>query len=307
LASIGVGTATIVFTRPFMKAAGAFKIHYYNEGSIGLRDITRAYRSLFVNYTTMPMLAQRLWVAALVVFAAVLVFGCWLAWRRGIPRLSSAQWVLLGTLAALPFAGYLVARFVTHSIEVRYVLGAIIAISALVAIAAARWLESDRIFSVVMTLMGVVLLAGGAVRIRSEQARTRERLETLALPAEALQFLEDHPDRRLYVQDMGAFEEDRYYEPNANVKQRMTLVYSADEELRWNRHDTMALTAMHLQHFTKLPLERYERVRTMPGEQLFILRHTGWDWTDQAFAADGAQLRILGHALDGDVALVTFR
>lgn len=307
LASIGVGTATIVFTRPFMKAAGEFKVHYYNEGSVGLRDISRAYRSLFVNYTTMPMAAQRLWACALVAFAAALVFGCWLAWRRGIPRLSSAQWVLLVTLAALPFAGYLLARFVTHSIEVRYVLGAIIAISALLAIAATRWLESDLTFSVVMTLMGVVLLAGAAVRIRSEQARTRERLETLGLPAEALHFLEDHPDRRVYIQDMGTFEEDRHYEPNANVKQRMTLVYSVDEELRWNRHDTMALTAMHLQHFTKLPVEGYERVRTMPGEQLFILRHTGWDWTDQAFAADGAQLRILGHALQGDVALVTFR
>jgi len=37
------------------------------------------------------------------------------------------------------------------------------------------------------------------------------------------------------------------------------------------------------------------------------LRHTGWDWTDQAFAAEGAQVRVIGHAFDGDLALVTFR
>ena len=305
--SVAAGGAAIVFTRPFLKAAGAFKTHYYNEGSVGLRDITRAYRSLFVNYTTLPMAAQRLWAIALVLFAVALVAACWLVWRRRNPLLSSAQWVLLGTLAALPFAGYLLARFVTHSIEVRYVLGAIIAVSAMVAIANARRLESDRAFSVVMMMMGIVLLASGAVRIRTEQARTRERLETLVLPGEAMQFLRDHLDRRVYLQDMGAFEEDRYYEPDASVKQRITLVYSSEEELQWNRHDTMALTAMHLQHFTDLPVEAYERVRSMPGEQLFVLRHTGWDWTDQAFAADGARVRIIGHAFDGDVALVTFR
>ena len=307
VAFMAAGTAAIVFTRPFMKAAGAFKTHYYNEGSVGMRDITRAYRSLFVNYTTLPMAAQRVWAIALVLFAVALIAACWLVWRRRDPLLSAAQWIMLGTLAALPFAGYLLGRFVTHSIEVRYVLGAIIAISALVAIASARWLESDRTFSMVMALMGIVLLASGAVRIRSEQARSRARLETLVLPSEAAQFLRDHPDRRVYVQDMGAFEEDRYYEPEADVKARLTLVYSADQELQWNRHDTMALTAMHLQHFTDLPVEAYERVRSMPGEQLFILRHTGWDWTDQAFAAEGARVRILGHAFDGDVALVTFR
>jgi hypothetical protein len=68
----------------------------------------------------------------------------------------------------------------------------------------------------------------------------------------------------------------------------------------------MALTAEHLRHFTDLPVAPYEQVRTLPSPQLFILRHTGWDWTDQAFAADAANVRVIGHALDGDVALVTF-
>ena len=64
--------------------------------------------------------------------------------------------------------------------------------------------------------------------------------DSLVLPAEVKAALLATPDGRLYVQDMGAFEEDRYYEPDADVQARMTLVYSADEELRWNRHDTMA-------------------------------------------------------------------
>ena len=50
----------------------------------------------------------------------------------------------------------------------------------------------------------------------------------------------------------------------------------------------------------------YEQIRTQPDEQLLLLRHSGWDWTDQALAADGAQARVLGHAFDGDLALVRF-
>jgi hypothetical protein len=87
----------------------------------------------------------------------------------------------------------------------------------------------------------------------------------------------------------------------------MTLVYSRAEELRWNRHDTMALTAMHIARFTGLPVVPYEALRARPGEQLFVLYHTGWDWTDQAFAEDGARVQPVGHAMAGDVAAVRFR
>jgi hypothetical protein len=69
----------------------------------------------------------------------------------------------------------------------------------------------------------------------------------------------------------------------------------------------MALTAMHMQHFTDAPVVAYESIREEPGEHIFVLFHTGWDWTDQAFAADGAKLRPIGSAMGGDVAGVTFR
>jgi len=133
--------------------------------------------------------------------------------------------------------------------------------------------------------------------IRTDQARLR--------PAQRA--LDANPDGRLYVQDMGAFEEDRIYEPDADVRARMTLVYSRAEELRWNRHDTMALTAMHIGRFTGLPVVEYEALRARPGEHLFVLYHTGWDWTDQAFAADGARVRPVGDAMGGDVAAVRFK
>ena len=307
VAAILVGMAGIVATRPFMKAAGEFRKNYYNGGGVGLHDITRAYRSIFLDYTKMTIPAQHVWMVVLVVFAATLVWGCWRAWRIGEVRMARAEWVLVLTLAALPFCGYLLARFVTHSIEVRYVLGAVVAISAMVGVAMSEWLRRDWVFNAVLVGLGLGIVAGGVVRIHAEQRKTAARLASLVLPAEVKAALDASADGRLYVQDMGTFEEDRYYEPDADVKARMTLVYSADEELRWNRHDTMALTGMHMQQFTDLPVVSYEALRGQRGEHVFVLYHTGWDWTDQAFAQDGARVRPVGKAMAGDVVAVRFR
>jgi uncharacterized membrane protein len=310
VAAIYVGMAGFAATWPFLKAASGFHKNYYNAGSVGLHDITRAYRSIFVDYTQMSMPAQHLWMVVLAAFAAALVWGCaqQIFGRGGRElRIPVAEWVLMLVLAALPFCGYLLARFVTHSIEVRYVLGAAVAISAMLAVSISPWLRRDGVFAAVMVALGVAIVASGAMRIHAQQHKTEARLASLLLPAEVEAALIANPDGRLYVQDMGAFEEDRYYQPDADVRARMTLVYSRAEEMRWNRHDTMALTAMHIARFTGLPVVPYEALRAQPGEHLFVLYHTGWDWTDQAFAEDGARVRPVGHAMAGDVAAVRFR
>jgi hypothetical protein len=306
-AAICVGMTGFAATIPFLKAAAVFHKNYYNAGSVGLRDITRAYRSIFVDYTRMSLSAQHLWMVVLVAFAAALVWGCARQIFGREARIPAAEWVLMLTLAALPFCGYLLARYVTHSIEVRYVLGAVVAISAMLAVAISPWLRRDGVFAAAMVVLGVGIVGAGAARIHAEQKKTEARLTSLVLPAEVKAALDAKPDGRLYVQDMGAFEEDRYYEPDTDVRARMTLVYSRAEELRWNRHDTMALTAMHIGSFTGLPVVEYEALRARPGEHLFVLYHTGWDWTDQAFAADGARVRPAGRAMGGDVAAVEFK
>jgi hypothetical protein len=261
---------------------------------------------MFVDYTQMSMTAQHLWMIVLVAFAAALLWGCARVMRGREERIPAAEWVLLLVLAALPFCGYLLARFVTHSIEVRYVLGAVIAISAMLAVAASPWLKRDAVFNAVLVVLGVAIVGTGTARIVAEQHKSAQRMSSLVLPAEVKAALLANPDGRLYMQDMGAFEEDRYYEPDADARARMTLVYSRAEEMHWNRHDTMALTAMHIADFTGLRVVSYEALRAQPGEHLFVLYHTGWDWTDQAFAEDGARVRPVGRALGGDVAAVGF-
>ncbi len=68
----------------------------------------------------------------------------------------------------------------------------------------------------------------------------------------------------------------------------------------------MALTATHMEHFAGVPVVSYEELKKEPGEHVFVLCHSGWDWTDQAFAQDGAKVRPLGKAMGGDVVAVKF-
>lgn len=304
--SIALGAASIVLTAPFFSGAGEFKKHYYNAGGVGLHDITRAYRSMFLDYTKMSLRVQHVAMVLLVVYAAALVWGCWRAWRRHEVATSNAEWVAMLALAALPFCGYLLARFVTHSIEVRYVLGAAVALSAMTALALAPWLRRDAVFNALLVLLGLGLVGSGVERILAERTATAEEMQTLVLPPQVKQALDGSPSQILYIQDMGLFEIASYYEPDPAVRSHMALVYSEDEELRWDHHDTMALTAAHMQHFTGLRIVPYATVRNEPGEHIFVLEHSGWDWTDQAFAQDGAKVTPLGQALGGDAAAVRF-
>ena len=304
--AICVGMAGFVGTVPFLKGAAQFKKNYYNGGAISFHDITRAYRSIFVDYTRMSMTVQHVAMVGLVVFAVALVWGCVRVMRGHGVRVPAAEWVVMLALAALPFCGYLMARFVTHSIEVRYVLGAVVAISAMVAVAMSEWMRRDEVFSAVVAVLLGVVIGAGVVRVRDEQKATAGTMEDLTLSAKVKSALDAGEDRTLYIQDMGWFLTASYYEPDADVRSQLALVYSSDEELRWDRHDTMALTAMHMQHFTGFRIVPYETVRGMAGEHVFMLIHSGWNFTDEAFVADRARVRPVGKAMRGDVVGVRF-
>lgn len=301
------GMAGMAFTKPFVAGAAEFKKHYYNAGTVGLHDISRAYRTIFLDYTRMPMRVQHIAMVLLVVYAAALVCGCRRVWRSGRPAIARPEWVAIVVLAALPFCGYLLARFVTHSIEVRYVLGAAIGLSAMTAIALSPWLRRDAVFNGLLALLGLGLLATGAARVRGERRATAAMLASFVLPEDVRRAVDAESDRALYIQDMGLFELASYYEPDVDLRGRISLVYSEAEELRWSRHNTMALTAEHLQRFTGLPVVAYERLREAPGEHVFLVQHSGWNWTGDAFRADGAEVRLLGRVGEADAVAVRWR
>jgi hypothetical protein len=307
LVAIFAGMAGIVFALPFQKAAGEFRKHYYNAGAISLRAISQAYRSLFVNYTTQSLVVQRLQDVLLVAFAMGVIVLCVLRLRRKTFAMPAAELVFLLALAALPLFGVALAMFVTHSIEVRYVLSAIMAVAIFFAIAVEPWVDARISPTTLTALLAFGILLTGTVRIRDEQAKSSQILALLVVPPELRAQLLSVPDSHLYIQDMGHFEVASYYAPDLEIRSRIALLYSRDDELRYDRHDTASLTAEHMQHFTAFHIVPYAALKATPGDHYLVLYHSGWDWTDQALAADHAHVTALGPALDGDAVAAQFR
>ena len=299
------GMAGVLFALPFQHAAGEFRMHYYNTDKVGLRAISQSYRALLINYTTYALWLQHLIDAALAIFAAVLL---WLLWRRvrSHPQSLPAERVFLVLLAAMPLFGYLLARFVTHSIEVRYVLSAIVAVAILTALAVNPRALSKRAYAGVTGLLLFLIAASGAVRVQDERNLREAFLASIVPPSSLRQALLKTPDAHLYVQNLGLLDETLPYLPDAQIQKRMVLLYSREKELRLLQHDTVALTAMHMRDFAKVPTIRYEVLRQQPGTHLLLLNHGAWEWIGKALAEDGATIRPVTQALRGDVVAVQF-
>lgn len=86
----------------------------------------------------------------------------------------------------------------------------------------------------------------------------------------------------------------------------MVLLYSRDEELRWLRHDTAALTALHMQRFTAVPTESYEDLKQQPGTHLLLLHPDGWEWLQKALENDRAVVSLTNLTLSGSIVAVQF-
>ncbi len=307
LLSLAAGAAGVATTLPFQRAAGEFRLHYYNAGAVGLHAITQSYRTLVINYTDYSMRVQHACMILLALLAMLLLLALWRALQPPSATIAREAEVYLLLLASLPFAGFLVARFVTHSIEVRYVLPAIVAIAVLVPLALQPQRWSGRTFGAFVAVSLLVCATAGGERVREERARTGIRLAALTLPAAVRDHLLATPGARLYVQNLGDFEENTPYLADPAIRDRVTLLYSAQEELRWLHHDTAALTATHLQRFAHVPVLRYEELRRLPGEQLILVRYGGgWNWIGDALQQDRARIVPVADALGGTIAAVQF-
>ncbi|SDF94456.1 glycosyltransferase family 39 protein [Terriglobus roseus] len=298
--AIAIGSAGALLTLPFQKGAGEFRKHYYNVGKIGLHAVTQSYRALFLNYTQYSLRAQHILIVLLVVAALVLVGAILVRFRANDPTVPLAEKAFLLVLAILPFFGFLLARFVTHSIEVRYILPAILGLSVLIAIAIT---PIERNAFRARALVGIVLLLlVGAGFSRAANARLqRPSLQMLTIAhAAAL-------SGPIYIQNMGHFDELGNAIADPAVRSRIALVYSAPLEIALAHHDTQSLTAEHMQHFTGYRIEQYEDLRSQPGPHLMIVYPgSGWDWLDSALEQDHATITPLGLALGGEFVSVAF-
>jgi 4-amino-4-deoxy-L-arabinose transferase-like glycosyltransferase len=306
LAAIGLGIASLAATLPYIKASSEFKKHYY-AGPVSAHLLTQPYRQMLMDYTTYPKPVQAALVLLLSLAAAFVLWSCIRIARRKQIAASTSEWALIILLALMPVFAFLLGKTVTHALEVRHSIGAIVAISSLFAIALSPVLRQQRVFSTVITVMLVSIVLINTLRIRTSAADDRATLDALTITPALTTAIDLNPDRNIYFQDLGRWETASLYEPDPALRSRLVLVYSRSEEMDHERHDTMYLTATHTQKFSPQPIVSYDDLRRTPGDHIFATYHTGWDWTDAAFAIEAAQVQPLGPGFGGDVVRVRFK
>ena len=300
------GLASITLILPGKAALAPYQRHYYTS-AVNLHNVSQGYRELFVRYNTWPLPLQK--VCAALLAAATL----WLVWatvrrmrgvadaepavpgRDGGPVLRNALWAAMLGLAVLPFFGYLFGRFVTHTMEVRYVIAALIPFLVSLALVLERRLRSAQFFAGAMAAVLALAVVLGTIQIRAEQRKSDAILEAMAIPESLHDALAANPDKPLYTQSLNDFFLDGYYGPDALLRQRITLVYDEPTEVRWLRHNTNAVTAVNLQQFTRLRISPYTQLLAEP-DALLLNYHSGWEWIGDDLRARATPKRAMGSA-----------
>jgi hypothetical protein len=306
LAAIGIGMASLVATVPYLRASAEFKKHYYVAG-ISAHMLTQPYRQMILDYTAYPKAVQTVLVVVILLGGVAVVWGCLRAVQHRVVVVPVAEWAMILLLVLMPGFAFVLGRLVTHALEVRHSIGAIVGISVLIAIAVTPALRRTTVFYAVMAAMLVGIVVVNGVRVRESGAAARQALTELTLAPGLKDAVDASADRNIYFQDLGLWEAASLYEPDPELRSRLVLVYSLSEEMSRRQHDTMYLTAVHTKKFSDQPIISYDDLRKAPGEHTFATFHSGWSWTDDAFAEEAAHVEPMGQAFGGDLVKVWFR
>jgi hypothetical protein len=305
--SIGAGMIGILILVPFARAVSEFSAHYFNLKSVSYHFVTHSYIWLIIGYENFRVSTQHLIGFAFAVLLAILIWKFKRS-RSAVPiLLPRAEIVFLVLLAALPFFSILLTHLVTKIMEeARYILPAIIGITAILAILIASLLQNNKIGRIVLALLFVSIAGIGVVRFRSEKMQAQKIMASLVLSPATQHNLEAAPNQPIYVMNPAVFQVVGYYSPSANIRSRLTLVYSRDNEMLNQHSDHLSLTGANMRADGVRNVVPYESVSIHGTEHLFLLYHNPWDWTDRALAEAHAKITYLGPAFQGDLVSVRF-
>ncbi|WP_419804645.1 glycosyltransferase family 39 protein [Terriglobus sp.] len=291
--TLAAGLASVALILPGKAALQPYQRHYYTS-SVNLHNVSQGYRELFVRYNTWPVPLQRVCAAMLALLTVWLLWAMVRRLRQGAAKNEpSAFWAAMLALAVLPFFGYLFGKFVTHTMEVRYVIAALIPFAVSIALLLERRLRSARFFYGALGAVVALAVVLSMVQIRAEQRRSEGILRGMKITGPLHDLLVRDPARRLYTQSLGDFFLDGYYAPDPVMRERMTLVYDEGSEVRWLHHNTNAVTAVNLQKFTRLPTVPYPQMLTTTGALLLDYR-SGWEWIGDDLCTRGVFTENLG-------------
>jgi len=300
LLSLCTGLAGMVFLFPFMKGAAEFRAHY-KAGNVPYQSITQTYNFLVLGQSTFSQEINHL-LAILLGFLVVLVFwGCIRLRQSQGARLPDSEFAFLLTLAGLPAFAFLLGHFVTHAMESRYAIGALLGISVLLSIALAPVLRNRIARSIVFAALLAWFGWNGMVVIRESREYWDRALASMVITPQVMAAIMASPTQMLYTQDIDLVGFLAFHDANANVLRHVALVYSVYEEMRWNHSETDSRIVENLKSFTPYTILPYESVMKQPVGSVFVLTHGGWNWMDKAFASGQVPTEPVGEAFGGEV------
>jgi uncharacterized membrane protein len=303
LAALILGLASVALILPFQKALMVYRQHYYIAG-VNFHDISQGYRELFLRYTTWPLSFQKLAAALMVLLALTLVVAGYNRFKRRPATEHAYTWIALTAMALLPLFGYLFGRFVTHTMEVRYVIAALIAFVATLAIVLERRLRNATFYYATLTLILITALILNIRNIQQERHTSNEILASFQLSPQAALALHLNPHELIYLQSLSDFYLDTYYDPDPTLRPRFSLVDGQAQEIRWLAHDTEFVTAENMRTFAPLSITTFADFRTQP-HPLLILHPGSWQWIDKQLEADHTSETPIGPALGGQLVRLT--
>ena len=213
LTALILGLASVGILLPFQRALMVYRQHYYITG-VNIHEISQGYRELFLRYTTWSISLQKLAAAVMVVLALTLAYAGYQRFKRRPATEPAYLWIALFSMALLPFFGYLFGRFVTHTMEVRYVIAALIAFAATFGIVLERKLQSNAFYYSALTLITAAAVAINVHNILQERRTSLAILASLQPSPALAAALVANPTAPLYEQSLGNFFVDSYYTPD---------------------------------------------------------------------------------------------
>jgi hypothetical protein len=306
LLSISLGMAGILILLPFAKAVSQFRAHYFQTGKITYHFITHFYLWMMIGYEGLSVPKQHILGLGLAFILLCLIAG-FIRFHSSVRlQLPRAEFVFLALLSTLPIFGFLLARYVTEVIEGRYTLPAMIGIVALLAILIAPLLQNRKISRIILISLFVAIVGTRFLHIRFEKKQGKDTMASLALNAETQHNLEIAAGQPIYVTNPTVFFMVSYYSPNPDIRSRIRLMYSREEEMRNQHSDHLSLTGANMQADGVQHVVPYKSVPKHGTENLFLLYHERMDWAGQALADSHAEIKHLGQIYGWDLVSARF-
>jgi hypothetical protein len=305
--SIAGGFAGLILAVPFAKVLSRFQANHRPMGLGEIHFVTHSYMWLAIGYSqlSVPQMHVLGLCGGLLLLAILVGF---IRVRRTLAlRLPLAEAVLLLVLAAMPISAFLLAFLVTHFVEARYILPAMIGVCGVIAILLTPLSRNRVAAGAVLTVLAVAIVAMGFERVQADRTMMQERRASLDIAPETQQALDKYPGQPVYVVNPSVWNFVDYYSPSKDLRSRFTLLYIDPRDARSQGVGADTNEQVANMEADGVPLvASYEEVAIRGSEHLFLLYHPLADSIEHRLMTEHAEIQPLGPLLGGELVMARF-